>query len=145
MKCCGSPWPEVILYISGMFFVIFGGGSLIVSINPRPLESSTWESFLYVGICFIVIGGILLVLTVLIPEIPSQTSCFGSDERDAFSSVVDLLEDVQSVGCRDSPIVKLREATLRSEEYVKVIKGCMMLQPPLSGSEGILFYKETVV
>lgn len=146
MKCCGSPWPEVILYVAGMFFVIFGTGALIVSVDPWPLGSDTWTSFLAVGIAFLLVGSILLVLSATIPELPSKTFSLARNRRRNFLSAVDLLEDVQSVSCGDSPIIKLREGRLRmSEDSVRTIKSCMMLQTPFSGTEGILYYKETIV
>lgn len=146
MKCCASPWPELLLYVSGMLFVIFGFGALIVSINPKPLEREYWKLFLSLGICFLMIGGILLFLTATIPELPGRKIFFRNPSSRTFVSAVDLLDDVQSVSCGDSPIVKLREAGIReSEESVKVVKHCMMMQSPVSSSVEFLYYKETVV
>ena len=144
MKCCASPWPEVLLYFSGMLFVIFGIGALIVSIDPKPLERDYWKSFLSLGICFLIIGGVLLFFTATIPELPGKKFSIRNHSSHTFMSAVDLLDDVQSVSCGDSPIVKLREARMR-EDSVNAVKSCMMMQSPVSGSAGILFYKETVV
>lgn len=141
---CESPWPEVILYVCGMVFVIFGICGMIASTSSHPFMNSARNTFLPATICSLVIGCILLALIATMPAIPGKNLV--KTDRIAFTSAFELLEDVQSVDCSDEPIVKLQNASAySSEESVRIVQSCMMMQNPLTASQSILFYRETIV
>ncbi|KAG8188835.1 hypothetical protein JTE90_004647 [Oedothorax gibbosus] len=146
MQLIQRRWQEAFLYASGMLTIILGVGSCIVSIDPTPLPSNTWWYFLVAGVFLFVVGCLLLKIVICAPVYPGSFFTVGPSANATASSAVDLLDDAQSVGYADSPIVDLRDSVFGIEdEPSQVVRQCMMTRSDEPQNSVLFYYKETFV
>lgn len=146
MRLPKRSWQEVLLYASGMLTIILGIASSIISIDPTPIfPSSSWWYFLVAGLGLIVVGCLLLKTVICAPVYPKSFFTVGQSADMTASSAVDLLDDTQSVGYGDSPVVELKDAKFGFEEPSEVVRQCMMTSSDEPHNSVYFYYKETFV